>query len=136
MYQPPAPATTQPPAPITSVSANAARLSHRPLRGSGRSGLLTAEEATGAGALAEAEAGVDAGADDAKAASAEGMPDGVVLRSLDGRSGTTLVGSKSGCSAPMHSIQNLATARFSVPQAGQISAISAPPGLPNDPAAR
>ncbi|MDM0113439.1 hypothetical protein QTI66_14870 [Variovorax sp. J22R133] len=137
MYQLPAPAIIHPAAPTTSAMAKAAALTHKPLRestaiGRGDSSDCTAEglEGTGSAAAVAALAGIGAFA--ANAIKADGMPSRPAATGACS-SGATSVGANVVGSAPMHSMQNLATERFSVPQDGQTSAIRLPRRRPRRP---
>lgn len=122
MYQPPAPAIIQPPAPTASAMAKAATLTHRPFLAAGFgaadaavsrvAGASTRRGGIGAVVMWGGAAGRVAAAD-AGAGAAEATP---------GR-GKKTVGANVAGNAATHSMQYLANGRLSVPQPGHVVAI-------------
>lgn len=116
MYQPPAPAIIQPPAPTANARANAATLTQSPFLPAGLaapcdSAVRVAGSSTKRGGVGAVDMG---GGAVGRGVVGFGAADAVPRR------GRKMVGAKVAGSADTHSMQYLANGRLSVPQLGHV----------------
>jgi len=119
MYQPPAPATIQPPAPTSSAMANAATLTHSPFlaTGFGVPEIVAVLRVAGSSTNRGETGGVGACGTAAERAARSGTAEVASAGAM------STVGAKVAGNAATHSMQYLANGRLSVLQLGHVVAI-------------